>query len=243
MKVYKYRTLSLEDEEALARLERIVCHGLLWCARPDTLNDPLEFAWTCDFTESLRTVDLLAELLENVKGRAPSLARQFALNVVHEGRLGELGAPVIEDLIQRGRDEIGIVCFGTAPNNNVLWARYAGGGAGACVEFTVPDSLMGTQLHWVVYNDQRRLHVDEFLRSRNELSSAAGVYATLLTKTKFWEPEGEVRFLSKRQKVEVAVDGSEVTRVILGPKVPPLVEARVRRFSGAIPVVQLETTA
>jgi len=188
-------------------------------------------------------MDLLAKLLEEVKRRPPSLARQIALDVVRVGRLGEIAAPVIQDLIQRSRDEIGIVCFGTAPDNEVLWGRYGGDGAGVCVEFTVPDSLCKTQLHQVVYNDQRQLHVDEFLRSRNEPSSAVGVYATLLTKTKFWEPEGEVRFISKRQEVEVALDGSEVTQVIVGPKTHPHVEVRVRRLSGTIPVVRLETTA
>ena len=33
-----------------------------WCARPDTLNDPEEFAWTCDFSESPDTADLLTNL-------------------------------------------------------------------------------------------------------------------------------------------------------------------------------------
>jgi hypothetical protein len=63
MKVYKYRAIPSGDGLALERLERIIRRRLLWCARPDTLNDPTEFAWTCDFTESSMTVELVAELL------------------------------------------------------------------------------------------------------------------------------------------------------------------------------------
>lgn len=241
MKIYKYRSVSLEDELAFERLERIIRHRRLWCARPDTLNDANEFSWTCDFTESPLTIDLVAELLEEIKGRPPVLARQIALNVIRRGWLGELGAPVIEGMIQQCREEIGVACFGTASDNGILWTRYGGNGTGVCVEFEVPDSLLGTQLHPVVYDDRRRLHVDDFLRSRNDPSFAAVVYATLLTKTRCWAPEREVRFLSKRQQIEVIIDGSDVTQVFLGSRVHPLIATRTRSISGGIPVVQFET--
>jgi hypothetical protein len=243
MKIYKYRALAPGDELALERLERILRHRLSWCARPDTLNDPAEFAWTCDFNETRNTANLVAELLQEAKGRSAFIARQIAIEVIRRGRLGELGAPVIDDMIQRQRDEVGIACFGTTPDNPTLWARYGGDGAGVCVELDVSDSLVGTQLHRVVYNDHRRLHIDDFLRSRNDLRFTANVYAALLTKTRYWKPEGEIRFISKRQQVEVVIDESTVTEVILGSKLDQLVSARVEGLAGVIPVARLRTPA
>ena len=240
MKVYKYRAVPPGDELAFERLERIVRHRLLWCAKPDALNDQTEFAWACDFTESPITVDLVAALLEELKGRPRPLARQIAISVIREGRLGDIGGPVIDDMIQRSRDGIGVACFGTSPDNCVLWKRYGGGGAGVCVEFEIPDWLLGNQLHEVVYDDHRRLHVDDFLRSRHDLHYGTAVYATLLTKTRFWAPEAEIRFLSKKPEIEVRIDGSEVTQVVVGPKVEPHAAARVRDLAGATSVTILD---
>ena len=65
------------------------------------------------------------------------------------------------------------------------------------------DAIGGSQLHRVVYDDERRLHLDDFLRAPHDLRYAEAVYATLLTKRCCWKPEAEVRFLSQRQAVEV----------------------------------------
>ena len=89
-------------------------------------------------------------------------------------------------MIQHARNGVGVACFGTSPDNPTLWQRYGADGAGVCVEFDVPDLLLGSQLHRVVYNDERRIHIDDFLRSRFDLSYGAVIYASLLTKTKFW---------------------------------------------------------
>ena len=118
MKIYKYRAMPPGDKLAFERFERIVRQRLLWCARPDTLNDPVEFAWTCDFKESPLTIDLIAELLEEANGLSPSIAREIALDVIRRGRVGELCAPVIDNMIQRQRNEIGIACFGIVMVNS-----------------------------------------------------------------------------------------------------------------------------
>ena len=239
MKIYKYRALRLGDDLSLERLKRVVSHRLVWCARPDTLNDLEEFAWTCDFSESPNTVELLAHLLVETKGRSRPEALRRALEVIRNGNLETLGAPVIDEMIRRTREGIGVACFGIAPDNRTLWSRYADEGRGVCVELEVPDSLSGTQLHSVVYEENRRIHVDDFVRSRNDLGAAAGVYTTLLTKTKYWECEREIRFLSKRPQVEVVLDGSTVTRVVLGPRTDRSVAARVEDLAGTISVCRI----
>ena len=243
MKVYKYREAPDGDSVALARLERIVQKGLVWCARPDTLNDPTEFAWCCDFTESSQTVRIVSELLIREKGRPPGIAMRKALEVVRSGKLAGFGQTIVDDTIRQCRDEIGVACFGDTASNTTLWARYAGEGSGVCVEIDVPNDLMGTQLHRVEYNDRRTVHIDDFIVASYDIRVAALHYATLLTKSLNWKPENEVRFLATRQQVEVCIDRSRVTHVYLGPNIGAAASSRVRGIAGHIPVSSIAVTA
>lgn len=236
MRIYKYRKVTPGNAEEMLRLKSLILSGRVWCARPDTLNDPDEFAWTCDYSETPDTAGLLASLLEEIRGRPGSQAFQMA-RVLLDGRdLESVVAPIITDTIRRCRDIVGIACFGTSPDNETLWQRYAGDGSGVCVEIDVPDALLGAQLHRVVYSDNRQLHIDGFIRARNELDYAAGHFATLLSKSLTWAPEEEVRFLSNTQNIEVLLDGSRVTCVILGPHIPAAISDQVRQVVGGIPV-------
>ena len=140
-------------------------------------------------------------------------------------------------MIRQCRDEIGVACFGTSPDNDTLWKRYAGDGVGLCVEIEVPDRLLGTQLHPVVYSDERLIHIDQFLRARFDSRYRSVVYAaSLLSKRAKWALEEEMRFVSKRQRVEVVMEGA-VTRAILGPALDPSARGRIRQIAGRIPVV------
>ena len=49
MNIYKYRDFSRPSEDDYSRLEALIHRRLIWCARPDTLNDPQEFVWTCAY--------------------------------------------------------------------------------------------------------------------------------------------------------------------------------------------------
>ena len=73
---------------------------------------------------------------------------------------------------------------------------------------------------------------DDFLRSRFDRRYAAVVYATILTKTTFWTSEEEIRFLSKRQGLEVVIEDSAVTQVTVGQHVAPSGVARIREIAG-----------
>jgi hypothetical protein len=243
VKIYKYRDLSRPDEVVFDRLERIIRRRAFWCARPDTLNDPQEFGWRCDFSISPNTPQLLTDLLIHAKGRTWEEARLRVVNTINRSRLPILAEPVIADMIRQCRDAIGLACFGTSADNETLWERYAGAGAGVCIEVEVPNTLLNTQLHRVTYSDDRRIHLDTFLRARLDPQHAADVYAvSLLSKPSFWEPEQEIRFISKRQRVNLVIEGSHITRVIMGPMVEQTTIDRIRQMADKIPVVLDEST-
>lgn len=234
MKIYKYREVDSSDDRSLSRLTRIVRDGFIWCAQPGALNDPEEFAWAPDFTPSPNTLDVLEALLQKTNRLPAPETRRRAQTVLDRGVLEALGRPVIADLIRKTRDEIGVACFGSTPDNPALWSRCAGDGNGVAIEIDVPEPLLGTQLHRVIYDDDRSIHIDDFIRSMEGRDSSIGVYATLLTKTRSWSPEQEIRFLSKQQG-EVRIDGSTVTGVVFGPGMSSADVAAVEQIAAGVP--------
>lgn len=141
-------------------------------------------------------------------------------------------------MIEQCRNEIGLACFGSAPNNEVLWQRYGGSGAGVCVEFGVPADLLGTQLHRVQYLDRKHLHVDQLMHAFVDQKYSQVVYdMALLSKPRSWGAEDEIRFVSQQHSITVAIDRAQVHRVFLGEVLGPDVRARIRRITHP---VQLE---
>ena len=237
MKIYKYRDFSNPTEKDFRRLEDLVHRHLVWCARPDALNDPQEFVWECDYAPTAATVDFLTDLLVKARGRTRAEAHARAEEVIQNGRLESVARPVFVGMIEQCRSEIGLSCFGTAPDNEVLWAGYAARGAGVCVEFEVPDDLLGTQLHLVQYLDDKRLHVDQVLQAFVDRRHVPTVYnRVLLSKSSAWAEEKEIRFVSQQHSIQVALDRAQVPCLILGNELRAEVRARIERLAAATPI-------
>ena len=237
MKMYKYRDFSCPNADDFDRLEGSVHRHLVWCARADTLNDPEEFIWTCDYTATSATVELLARVLVRVRGRTLAKARSIADIAIRAGQLEIASKPAIIGIIQQCREQVGLACFGSAPDNNILWGRYGGDGAGVCIEFEVPDDLLGTQLYWVHYNQEKRLHLDQLMRAFVENGNGQAVYdMALLSKPSSWATEEEIRFVSKGHSIQVAIDRAQVTCVYLGNALGADVRERIQRIVAPAPI-------
>jgi hypothetical protein len=235
VKLYKYRDFSNPSEEHFLRLDTMLRREAFWCARPDTLNDPEEFAWKCDSTASAATEELLAALLVRVKGRPHAEARERSAAAISTGRLEALAKPIFEGMIQKCRAEIGLVCFGTSPDNAVLWERYAGNGAGLCVELEVPAELLEKQLYRVQYSFERLIHIDQLMRASLALNHVREVYTlALLSKPSAWAAEEEIRYVSRRQEVLVHIDGSHITRLVFGGGLKPAIRHRLEDIAAAL---------
>jgi hypothetical protein len=237
MKLYKYRDFSNPSDTAFERLKQLLHQKKFWCASPATLNDPEEFVWTCDYRHSAETIDLFTEVLVRQIGRARAEARDQVTRVVENGRLETLAQPVFKGMIQQCRDEIGLVCFGTSPDNDILWQRYGGNGAGVCIELDVPEHLLELQLFPVQYADARTIHIDQLIRAHLDPAHVKDVYAVvLLSKSCSWAAEAEIRFVSQKQNVLVVIDGSRITRLILGDALPSSIRQRIEEIATGLPV-------
>ncbi len=237
MKIYKYRDFSNPNDDDFRRLEASVHRCMIWCARPDTLNDPQEFVWECDYTATPATLDLLTGVLVESRGRTQVDARTSADVAIQSGKLESIARPIFVGMIEQCRNEIGLSCFGIAPNNEILWRRYGGNGAGICVEFKVPDGLLGTQLHRVQYPEQKQLHVDQLLHAFVDHNSAQVVYeVALLSKPSCWADEEEIRFVSQGHSIQVALDRGQVSCVFLGDALRADVRAKIQRIVAPAPL-------
>ena len=236
MRLFKYRDLSSPGIEALERVFTILRDQTFWCARPNTLNDPEEFVWECDYSPSEETIGLLAEVLTLTTGRSRSDAMERAEAAILAGRIEPIARPVFDRMIEQCRNEIGLACFATSASNDVMWERYGGRGEGVCIEIASPDSMLHTQLHPVQYPRRKRLHVDQMLSAFTSRASAKVVYeVALLSKPPSWAAEAEVRFVSKRQNVAVRISDSTIVHLHLGSKLAPNTVAQLERLIETLP--------
>ena len=236
MKLYKFRDLSGSVDESLERLFAILRSNSFWCARPSTLNDPKEFVWECDYEPTDATASLLATVLVRSLGRTQVEAHATATAAVENRRIEPLAKPVFEEMIDRCRREIGLACFATSSENEVMWCRYGGNGVGVCIEIDVPDELLGKHLFRVEYLAGKKLNIDQLLAASFDPALAGVVYSvSLLSKPLCWAPEAEVRFVSNRQDVAVRIADSNISSLVLGPNVATGTWHRIQDMLESLP--------
>lgn len=218
MKIYKFKDLTELDKHS--HFLQIVLQGSIWCANPDSLNDEDEFKFKLDYEPSQDTADLLTQVIEKYRTTNLLPPNLSATMVLESKRLEKIAEPIMSRVIQQCRDDIGITSFSLIKDDNQLWKKYGGKGNGVCVEINIPDPLAGQIYHEVQYVPERIFHVDIFLKSSLFPDKAFETYRNiLLTKTKRWEEEKELRFIGKRQDVNFVFDGI-VTEITFGSCVP-----------------------
>jgi len=221
MKIYKFKDLTEEDKHP--HFLQIVLRNSIWCASPDSLNDEHEFKFMLDYKPSPRTAQLLTEVVSQYRTTNFFPPHVSAPMVLRNGKLEEILAPIINNMVQECRNSIGIASFSVKKNDNRLWEEYGGKGNGVLIEINIPDHLVGQMYHFVHYVPQKVFHVDSFLESGLFSNRVVETYRnSLLTKIKRkWAHEEEIRFLSKRPNVNVVFDGY-ISNVTFGARVPSL---------------------
>lgn len=218
MKLYKFKDFT--DEKKHPHFYQIVLENTIWCAKPDSLNDEDEFKFTLDYKPSLLTADLLSQVVTKY-GTANLLPpRTSASLALQNERLEVILAPIIQDVINDCRNTIGIVSFSITKTDDHLWTEYGGKGNGACIEIDIPDALVDQLYYRVSYVREKVFHVDSFLESALFPDRAFNTYRNiLLTKTRKWAQEEEIRFIAKRQEVNMILDG-HISEITFGAHVP-----------------------
>jgi hypothetical protein len=224
MKIYKFKDLT--DEKKHYQFYQIVLKNSIWCAKPDSLNDDNEFKFKLDCIPSADTAKLLSQLVEKCNNREyhPNL---FISPILNHKKLEKIAAPIFDDLIKKCRNTIGVASFSTTKTDNNLWNEYGGKGNGVCIEINISDELIGKSYHLVHYVSEKILHIDSILKSYLFQERNFETYRNiLLTKTKKWSQEEEIRFISKQQEENLNIDGS-ISEVLFGAQVPTHISEQV----------------
>jgi hypothetical protein len=217
MKIYKYKSLlKLEDGE-LEHFYQIVLEDQIWCGNPFNFNDKNEFLFRMDYTPSKNTIGLLASAISKYKPNPLFPPIKSSTIVINSGQLGKIASPIIEDISKKCRKELGVTCFSELRDDSLLWNRYGGCGNGVCIELEISKELIGKEYFHVNYVPDKIYHIDDFLKSVLE-DPYINYRNILLTKTLNWEPEREVRLISKKQSVKRNLKGS-IKEIIIGNKV------------------------
>ena len=181
----------------------------------------------------IRTV---SELNGHSKENAARLVKEYYKN---EKDLRTIANPIFSGMIDHCRKEIGLSCFSKIGDSPELWQRYGDGGNGVCIALDVPNIRTDTSfnvidttdttdgLHTVDYVKNKTILLLTVLKSRWDARFEQEIFrAVLLTKTKDWCGEEEVRFVSRRQNVKVVLD-CEIKKVRFGGAVRSDVKERV----------------
>jgi hypothetical protein len=218
MKIYKFKDLT--DEKKQSHFLQIILQNTIWCSRPDSLNDEDEFKFKLDYQPSPNTAQLLADVVAQYRTTSYAPPHVSATLALKNKKLESIAAPIINELVHKCRTTIGITSFSLTNSDDYLWEEYGGKGNGAFVEINIPDHLVGQSYHRVQYVSDKIFHVDSFLESALFPGRAFKIYQNiLLTKTKTWSQEEEIRFIGNRQDVSLIFDGY-ISEVTFGPRVP-----------------------
>ncbi|MDK9719140.1 MAG: DUF2971 domain-containing protein [Trichlorobacter sp.] len=225
MKIYKYKDLSDLRAGELDHFYQIVLQCAIWCAKPESLNDKNEFNFKLDYVPSPVTHSLLLRVMTIYGSNLMFPPAQSVSLALQNNRLEAVATPIINEIVNNCRNDIGVSCFSELINNDLLWSRYGGNGNGVCIEIVVSDELIDKSIHRVNYVAEKVFHVDSFLESVLE-GDVTNYKNILLTKTDFWQPEQEIRFISNKQCVNWTFDGT-VSEVIIGSNVTQDLKSKI----------------
>lgn len=218
MKIYKFKDLT--DEKKHPHFLQIVLKNSIWCANPDSLNDEDEFKFKLDYEPSPHTAQLLSKVVDQYRTTNHVPPDVSAISALKNKRLEIIASPIIADMIHKSRTTLGVTSFSITKTDTRLWEEYGGKGNGVLVEINIPDHLVGQSYHRVHYVSDKIFHIDSFLESALFPDRVFEVYRNiLLTKTKKWTQEKEIRFIGNHQDVSLILDG-HISEVTFGRHVP-----------------------
>jgi hypothetical protein len=195
--LYRYRHFNFTSEQHAREPEQIIVDNTLWCSHPTSFNDPFDCSPV--YTWNDISVD---EQIRRVRGM---LARRgipedhpIGVDMLDKARRNQWNAPELRATLASGvQDAIrnsSVCCFNRTWQDPRMWAQYAANQQGYCLGFKLEGGWPVDAFPIpVIYVDERPI-VDLALDTMTDKKAARRfVDDALLTKSRHWEGEGEVR--------------------------------------------------
>lgn len=178
--LFKYRTFDRYAIQALI-------DDKVWLVDPKSFNDP--FDCECYIERKVSDEELLAHL--NDCAQSSGDTKQFMLEDIPQARPDyERGL----DELEKGVRNAGIFCLAATPFEPLMWAHYADGHRGFCIEYErrVDNDLGSSGCLDVTYDDP----AFPIFRGLDYFRQSEDVLQRILThKARSWDYEHEWRFM------------------------------------------------
>ena len=172
---------------------------------------------------SLRNFDFVADILCNQRFYVSSF---FDLNDPMEGLFVYEAGTKQEyiDAIKEGKQKLHICAFSKNPKNVLLWAHYADGFKGVCIELDLQEPQNEDyDIVTVEYSARRVSFSNDARRLIGEMPRII-----LSQKNSAWKYEKEVRTLSRYKYIQ---DGTIIKSVLLGLRTPEVLKKAIIRIA------------
>ena len=204
LRLYRYRPLGISESRDRQEFASIR-DAYLWFSSFSDLNDPAELV---DFKIAPPDPALVASLEALVPGlgKIPHAQARYAKH-----RATKL-VP---------KDSSAVCCFTEVPSNQAMWASYANGFKGICIEYDVArllsllDVSFGNRLSKVSYRVDRTLTSADYIGSQDETAG----YQSFSTKHTDWQHEREWRLVQKGTYGASYHTANAISAVVLGPRI------------------------
>ncbi len=223
-KLFKFRRID-------KNLAMSLTNGGIWCAKPETLNDPFD----CQID--------LRKSFANAAARSTGSRRELLLHIFNAANL-------IEDWTKKFKSA-GVCAFSFSNQNSLMWSHYAENHKGVCLLYKFPESYFNDPANKIIgvskvtYGNNILTEwlgaTDLIADTDNFRSELTKVYLT--SKSELWAYEDEVRILSFSEGLLKLPAGSLV-QVCFGLQTPKadidFVVGLASRFSGISDFYQME---
>ncbi|MCA9735625.1 DUF2971 domain-containing protein [candidate division KSB1 bacterium] len=147
--LYKFRSINLDHKVGIERFKQIVIENKLYFAAPSEINDPFDCKIPPNFDADEKTLRqfIIDETRNNpdFPGAPDSVIESFADDVIASDGVKKLSKDMLASMrLAQGQilnRNVGVCCFSAVKNDILLWAHYANGHTGICLEFNIQKGI------------------------------------------------------------------------------------------------------
>jgi hypothetical protein len=216
--LFKY--CSMATQEKMEHTMDILKNQQLFYSAPDSFNDPFECQMNISFNAPMDVKNKKAtEMLKKNPNMTDSEAKRLAPERWKQIEQG--GTDRLRSLLY---NNAGVVCFSTIKDDILMWAHYAGGHNGICIEFSLDEKYMAFEDHVNFFKQARRVNYEKEMPRVNFYTTGdiKILNAAILTKSEHWVYEKEFRIIETDIRYRphyITVPSGAITAMYLGCKI------------------------
>jgi hypothetical protein len=222
--LYKYRSLLVNDPEAIEKMRGLLINEEIWCAAASTFNDAMEMDFEIKLPKSVAAQQTAARKHLKMFDRLNLTPAKRLILKQKAFRFIRSLPPHVEKGFRQDIDEdLGLYCMTSDPRNELMWGHYGDGGRGICVQFGTFNDPIFALAEKVHYSDEKAI-VPLF----DESDDRPKAY---LNKSQVWAYEKEWRMAVIGHRGILRLAKNSVTGVIFGVKSSPAVVDAVKAMN------------